>query len=310
MEDKTLIAKITIPQYIRSIEISKAQREKYYEWDGITIKSGRKKLLQKYINKYCKKDIIFNNGNVEPQHLNNDYIIIGFKGKDIYEKIYQTTTTNGVIKSRIGKSKWTKKQLELPTKYFLCYDDIDENYPKVIANETQAGKPRNHIIKGQDFYVGLNPHIRNKIVTALKESYYEVLKLVNGTALVRLRYKLKTSYPIIIEMEIQDTITNVFGKQPKDESNPGTRWDVGNRADPYLKTFLDFLVEGFRNDEGIQYFQPLIVDDDRLHISGGNNAYFTPIEDESKRKLVFHIYKDDRTVWKKWFEKYKQYIKT
>lgn len=308
MQDVSLIARITIPNYLRSVQVSQKQREKYYEWNGTTIKSGSKKLLQKYINPIYKDNIIQNNGNIIPNCLKDQYVIIGFKGDREYSKI-----------SNIGREfafqELPNSYMRKPTKFILC-EEIEDGIKtysiinkKVVANETQAGKPRNHIIKGQDFYVGLNPFIRTKIVDALKRSYYEKLWLAQGNSMYKLRQTLKLSYPLYIEMEIQDTIVNVFGKQPKDLENPGTRWDVGNRADPYLKTFLDFMANGYRDEELNHFFEPLIVDDDRLHISSGNNAYFTPIDDAKDCALVFYISKDTRTIWSRWFNRYRNYIK-
>ena len=54
MLHRKFIGSIVIPNYIRKVQLSKAQRPKYYEWDGVTIKCGSKKLLQKYIDPIYK----------------------------------------------------------------------------------------------------------------------------------------------------------------------------------------------------------------------------------------------------------------
>ena len=51
----------------------------------------------------------------------------------------------------------------------------------------------------------------------------------------------------------------------------------------YNKAFCDCLKE-----------QNKIEDDDRLHITRPPQATFFPINEDEKRKLVFHIYKDNR----------------
>lgn len=288
MVERKIIASITIPKYIRSIRVSEAQREKYYEWNDTTIKCGSKTILQKYINPIFKNEIIKNNGNVLPQHLRSEYVILGFKGDTIYATVWEYP--NNI--STIAEEEVPKRNKKKPLKYILCDFDTTK---KVIANDTKAGKPREHIIKGQDFYVGLNPFIRNKLVHELKATYYNVVSKVPIDVMERVRQVIKKSYPVYIELELLDTVKNVFDNT---KEGHGKRWDVGNRTDPYLKTFLDFLANGYKGEDGTMLFQPLIEDDDRLHVSSGNNSFFTPIEDEEERKLVFRIYADTRPIWK------------
>lgn len=289
---KKKLGSITIPNYPRRIQLSKAQRPKYWEWDGVTIKCKSKKLLQKYINQDCRQNIIFNSGKVLPHQLKKPYKIIGFKGDKVYNRL-------GVGGEFILNSL-TTSQLKKSTKYFLC-EEIEDGlisysmiYKKVLANPKQAGTPKIHIISGQDFHVGLNPHIRTKLVDTLHEFYYDFFK---GKSLRYdwglFRNSLNKNYPLIIEMEIRDTVKSQFDNTKKGN---GKHWDVGNRALPYMKTFLDFL------DKGHKDIEPFIVDDDRLHISGGNNSFFTPIEEGETRELVFHFYSDTREIFKKYLQ--------
>lgn len=89
------------------------------------------------------------------------------------------------------------------------------------------------------------------------------------------------TYPLYIHLEIHDTVRNVYDRSKKGE---GIRWDVGNRAYPYIKTLVDFLVDGYKDIE------PIIIDDDRLHVMGEGYT-FHPIEEGEECKLVFKIYK-------------------
>lgn len=292
------IGSIVIPNYIRKVQLSKAQRPKYYEWDGVTIKSGSKKLLQKYINPIYKEDIILNNGNVLPHHLKDDYAIIGFKGDKVY-----------CIITEKGEDCWTvltTKQLKKPTIYILCKrieDGIKTYsilYKKVIANETKAGKPNEHIINGQAFYnQSLSPFGRIKVIEAIKEMYYNKFNTIEVPFLQRFKTRLNSSYPLYIIMEVRDTLKSQYDSSKDDI---GRRWDVGNRAEPYMKAFLDFIVRGYYTedeDKNKTYLlNPIIEDDDRLHISSGNNAFFTPIYEGEVPSLVFHFYQDTREIWK------------
>lgn len=291
---KKLISSIKVPTYVRRIEVSKKQRPKYWEWNGITIKCGSKKLLQKYINPLEKENIILNNGNVSPNKLKDQYYIIEFKGDKVFRKWYTHE-----LNTRIGDAL-TEKQLKRPSKYFLC-EAVDTWYEKVLANPKQAGEPKYRIINGQNIYNHtLDPFTLGKIFDAIKLCYYNKFKTIEPQLLNSLRKLINESYPLIIEVEVLDTVKNFFDNTK--EGN-GKRWDVGNRADPYMKTFLDFLTMGYKDSNDKVLLQPIIEDDDRLHVSSGNNAIFTPIENEYERALIFHIYQDTREVWKQYLDK-------
>lgn len=298
-QSRKILGKLTISNYPRQIQLSKAQRPKYWEWNDTTIKSGSKKLLQKYINQKYRNEIIRNNGNILPQWLKDDYTIIGFKGDKEHYNLISVNKQNHVC-YRIG-DELTKAQNRKPLKYFLC-KKVDGWFEKVLANPTQAGTPKMHIISGQDFHVGLNPHIRTKLVDTLHEFYYDYFSnhSFSKPTLDDFREILSKNYPVMIEMEIRDTVKSCFDNTK--EGN-GKHWDVGNRALPYMKTFLDFL------DKGHKDILPFIVDDDRLHVSSGNNAFFTPIEEHEPRQLVFYFYSDTRSIFKKYLDLIKEKLK-
>ncbi len=296
---KKLISSIKVPKYVRCIEVSKKQRPKYWEWNGVTIKCGSKKLLQKYINPLEKENIILNNGKVLPTQLKDAYCIIGYKGNYQHSILEADGTT--------GTFALTEAQHMKPIKYFLCEKREDGMvtysmiYTKVIANPKQAGEPKYRIINGQNIYNHtLDPFTLGKVFDAIKLCYYNKFKTIEPQLLNSLRQLINESYPLIIEMEILDTVKNFFDNTK--EGN-GKRWDVGNRADPYMKTFLDFLTMGYKDSNDKVLLQPIIEDDDRLHVSSGNNAIFTPIENEYERALIFHIYQDTREVWKQYLDK-------
>lgn len=291
VNNRKYLGKLALQDYPRQIELSKSQRPKYWEWNNVTIKSGSKKLLQKFINPNCKKRIINRNGNIHPSDLKAPYAIVEFKGTKPY-CIFESQNNSTEIVFAL-----TTSQLKKPSKYFLCDISLKDgkmNIEKVIANPTKVGEPRMHIISGQDFHVGLNPHIRTKVIDTLHEYYYNAFKSkgfqINFDTL---RTTLNENYPLYIEMEIKDTVKSVFDNTKKGN---GKHWDVGNRALPYMKTFYDFL------DKGCKDLEPFIEDDDRLHITSGNNAFFTPIEENEIPTLVFHFYTDTREIFKKYLK--------
>lgn len=268
MKNTKLIATFEIPQYLREIEVSAKQRPKYYTWDGTTIKAKNKKLLQKYINPLHKEHIISNNGNISPSNLKYPYVLVKVKANKVIGVFY-SKSSSGYMNTDICfllDTGLTIKEEKKKTEYIVI--NI-ETKSKVLANETQAGKPKKIIIKGQDMYSGvLNEFTRAKIVNELKTDYD---KKVDYFPILT-----KSDYPVRIEMELIDTIKDYYDNTKEGD---GRRWDVGNRCYPYLKTFVDFLVT-----------MMVLPDDDRLHVIG-EGYFFTPCERFEDRKLIFRIYK-------------------
>ena len=272
MENSKLIAVFEIPQYLREIEVSAKQRPKYYTWDGTTIKAKNKKLLQKYINPLHKEHIISNNGNISPSNLKYPYVLVKVKANKVIGIFGNKSSLTGkFFNSEICyllDTKLTLKEEKKPTKYILINY---ETHKKVLANETQAGKPKKIIIKGQDMYSGvLNEFTRAKIVNELKTDYD---KKVDYFPILT-----KSDYPVMVIMEVVDTIKDYYDNTKEGD---GKEWDVDNRAYIYRKTFVDFLVKS-----------EVITKDDRLHVKGGGE-FFTPCERFEDRKLIFRIYKND-----------------
>lgn len=275
MKKDNLIAEFIIPEYLREIQVSNKQRPKYYTFENSNIKAKGKKLLQKYINPEFKNSIIVNNNNTLPICLKYPYFIVGIIKCGKVIGIYGHKSVKGkyITSNHFNRFniKLTEKQGKSKMEYILINIETKE---KVIANSTQAGKPKRIIIKGQDMYSGvLNEFTRAKIVNELKADYKNKIHYLIEPAKIEIWGKY---FPIKIELEIIDTIRNHYDRTK--EGN-GIRWDVGNRAMPYMKTFVDFLVD---ND--------VLPDDDRLHVSG-ESYYFTPCEKHEDRKLIFRIYK-------------------
>lgn len=287
METKNLklIASFTIPNYLREIEVSKSQRPKYYYWDGKDIKAKGKKLLKKYIKKdeETLNRIAYRNGCVYPIDLLGGYFIGYFDKK---KKLVAILNYNDVGIEGFHKYSNNIYIINSITEVIPSYCDailIDNTFTPVIANETQAGKPKKIIIKGQDMYSGvLNQFTRAKIVNELKAFYYNQFKNKSKSWN---RLKNHIEYPLYIHLEVHDTIRNKYDRSKKGD---GIRWDVGNRAYPYLKTFVDFLVNGYET------LPSLIEDDDRLHVMGEGYTFY-PINEDDTPELIFKIYKYEQS---------------
>lgn len=265
---------IEIPQYIRQVKFSEAQRPVYWEWNGQTIKAKSKKLLQKFINPACADNIVMREGDVIIDDLRPEYALGVYRADVLISIRYP----DGRIDELRHSITWNKAMREATPKHILIDATLKE---KVIANTTKVGTPRIEIIRGQDFYNNrIQEHARGTVIQAIKRSFVDYCKDIEPV----------TSYPVRVKCYLYDTVKNVFDGNLQDVA--GGRWDVGNRVYPYAKAFLDLLSTGRIGDEVVM--EPKLFDDDRLHVTEDpQGGVFCPIENEANRKLVFVIAKDD-----------------
>lgn len=257
--------RIEIPQYIRTVKTSNKQNPSYFEWNGNTIKGKKKKLLLGYIKPQYKDYI-----QILPEYLKDDYCIGIFHDKKLIE-----------VCSSIKQILLSEKNYQIVYKYIVINKITKE---KIIANQSQVGKPKFITISGQDIFSGnLREHLKGTIFQAIKQSFAPYVKDI----------PVISNYPVRIKMYIYDTVKNFNDNTIKNDT--GTRWDLGNRAYPYGKAFLDLLVTG--TDGTNKLIESKLIDDDRLHVTEDpQGGIFVPLSDndDSKRKLVFIIKEDKR----------------
>jgi hypothetical protein len=254
---------ITIPQFVRKIQVSEKQRAVYYEWNGIFIK-GKGRKIPVFFFKDKKNIPKFPN----LEDLKEGYFIGAFIGN----KLIKSFTSTAFIEyhKSVYEEKANKK-----CRYYLCTDNngmfSQESCKPILCNPKKVGKPKHYLIKGQDIYSGnLREHFRGMVMDKIKECYYPYVKDL----------PVIDSYPIKIECDLYDTVKNSYDKT----GDLGQPWDVDNYCYPYMKAFPDILVR-----EG------KLRNDDRLHFPSSIHVRFFPIKDHSKRKLVFTISLDERS---------------
>lgn len=263
-----IIAEVIIPQYIRTVELSKNQRPRYFEFDP---KLGFTKLPIKYLKTSEDRPTWIDRA----EYLKDQYGIGAFR-KNVFFHWCEDSSSARVSNLMSAAS----------LKFMLCHKETKQ---PVLANPKTAGTPKLQRINAQDFYAGFNaPHIRGKIMQTIKMSF---LPYVKDLPVIE-------TYPVRIRLEIVDTVKNSFDRA---KEGLGTRFDVDNRAYPYNKAFLDLLATGKTGELGIDeqpivYFEPKLRDDDRLHVTEAGGALFTPLPDgnDENRRLRFIIMIDDR----------------
>jgi hypothetical protein len=163
----------------------------------------------------------------------------------------------------------------------------------LLSNPKTVNTPNILTIRGQDFYSGnLREHTRAFVMQEIKKSFIPYLKDIPSIE----------DFPVRIRLEIHDTIKNSLEKGSSELGNP---WDIGNRAYPYGKAFLDLLCSGRtgekdKNNKYVQYFYPKLPDDNRLYVTEDpQGGIFCPLAeglDDSHRKLVFIVEQDTRDI--------------
>ena len=249
-----MVMKIVIPNYIREVRLSEKQIARYWEFlpNGL-VKSKNKVLPNKFLNVEGIKNRIKNNGKISPEDL-----------LDKYEaKTFTKKNKEGIIHHRT----------------FVVYKGTNN---RVIANYQTVGTPNIRVINGQAIYSGeIQSFEKETVMLTIKKSYIPYIQNIKPFN--------KEDYPLRIRLYLYDTVKNSYDNAKADVE--GHRWDLINRAYPYMKAFADLLVDGLK-DKSIQ-IPKVLIDDDRLHLTEDGGCVFCPIENSDNRRLVFILGKDD-----------------
>lgn len=176
----------------------------------------------------------------------------------------------------LGKKLPVAKKYADRTKYdYKTYNKkqylVDlETGERVLANPQAAGTPNMMSINGQKLYNGaMHKHTRNKVMQDLKAFMTPFVNQLDPV----------TDFPLIIEMELHDTIR---------ETSSNSLWDLDNRAWPYIKTFQDCLT-GNKDRDGNLRCKQIIPDDNLLFVTTPPVPKFIPVATAEERKLVFRL---------------------
>tara|TARA_R100000742_G_C4277696_1_gene99793 strand:+ start:154 stop:759 length:606 start_codon:yes stop_codon:yes gene_type:complete len=170
-----------------------------------------------------------------------------------------------VMISKARRIKYYKEGGKIPIKYSKYGFDskgrlIDDKGEYIVANPRTIGKPKYITINGQALYnARMSPHIRSKIVNAVKDSFEPHL---NGV-------KPIVDLPVRISLKLYDTIRQA-------------NWDLDNQW-LYNKCFQDLIVK-----------KGIIPDDDIKYVTKAGAPEFVPVDNEQDRKLVFTISSETR----------------
>lgn len=260
---------IVIPAYIRRFKLSNTTTLKY-----IGIDNGGE-----FTTKYLSRRL-FDPGHQKTVAALKDDYNIGFFNR--HDELITCLTPINFLSWLKEPAQWADFNKEIMPHGPLDYYVVDSKSKKVPFNAKYANKENQYTINGQDFYSGTVPeNIRAQVIDQIKRSFVPFMQNLSPFE--------ADSYPLRVRMYIFDTVKSMYDRS---KSEDGTPWDVGNRAYPYGKAFLDMLVTGYK----VSHIDipPIIIDDNRLYVTEDpQGGIFCPIENSNHRKLIFIIAKDD-----------------
>lgn len=285
---------ITVPNYIRKFKTSNSVRPKYWVWNGKDIRDWNKAqtkgkaLLKKYIDPV--QHFEFSKGKeVYPICLKEQYTIAAKIGNDFFvfpDFMVKHNTRQKINQLRSYLLQHSKHSLKKTEKAVFVLFNKETQKP-VLVNESKVGKPNYKVINSQSLYSGtVQTFERAKMMQQIKESFVPYLKDIKPVGI--------EEFPLKATVVIYDTVRNSLGRTKNNDY--GVAWDVGNRGYCYMKGFLDLITTGSTTGDDNKVIQPLLPDDDRLHVTVEAYKFIPlPTNDDSGRKLVFILEKDTTT---------------
>lgn len=276
------LATFVFKEYPTKIKLSNKQRPKYFyaNKDTLEIKGkGKKPWKRLFLKEHKDKQhkfpsylkiqysvgVFYNNKfvGIFADYVLRDSKLLGIRNKNNIEFLpTQFLPNTKKFYEAFNKGKDNNK-----VKYYVINNKTGE---KVVSNPSQEGTAKYQIIKGQDFYSGFDHFsMRNKVVEELKKYYYNNIdKNVN----------FLSKLPIRLSITLYDTLDN----ERQINKAEGSKFDVGNKVYPYMKTFSDFISQDYKD------FKKIIEDDDKLNIFS-EEANFLPILNKEDRKMVVKL---------------------
>jgi len=266
---ENLILRINFENLITKVKISNSRRGIYNEYN-VKTKYFKYPLLKKT---NIKKESV---KNINPDELILPFTICGFIKNKIVS-VFAELQNNKLIKNSNNIYYFDNNVKKEDIKYFLYDVNINEKH---LKNTRSIGTPKYVTINNQLMYSNISPFIRNTVVAEIKKFYNQKFKKLMPSQLSILREKLKEK--------------SLFIKFIYYSNDLKTNFDIDNRIIVYQKTFFDFLVKGFPDEN----FFGLIKDDNALIIS----SFFVEFIPSDKIKLIIEIYKHKYN----YYELYKQ----
>lgn len=208
--------------------------------------------------------------------------------------LYRVEIPNYIRKVQTAKPKKTQyykfsdiipKKYDNPRYVMKSKFLFDTETKERVIKRMTTGKPREHPIRGQEIWRGMDYHLRSKIASELKKYMYDQIK-----DMPPLNDEL--IYPLSIRIDFYDNV---------DEGE-----DIDNMVYFYRKCTHDALcgnvsfdkVDAGTDKKGKPVYQmvpdktaypPKLIDDDKLHIQDIPTRFY-PISGDETPKMVIEIY--------------------
>jgi hypothetical protein len=208
--------------------------------------------------------------------------------------LYRVEIPNYIRKVQIAKparTQYYKSTDTIPKKYnnqryvmkskFL-FDSVTKE--RVVKRMT-TGKPKEHAIRGQEIWRGMDYHLRSKIASELKKYMYDKIKdmpVINDDLIYPLSIRIDF-YDNVEEGEDIDNMVYFYRKCTHDALCGNVSFDkVDAGKDKKGKAIHQMVPDRIA-------YPPKLIDDDKLHVQDIPTRFY-PIQEGETPKMVIEIY--------------------
>jgi len=188
------------------------------------------------------------------------------------------------------RTKFYKEGDVIPKKYsgdryiFKNKFLIDSNSKERVIKRHSSGRPKEHAIRGQEIWRGIDYHLRSKVASELKKYLYDKIKDI-PPLMDDLMYPLSIRidfYDKVNEGEDLDNMIYFYRKCCHDALGGNVLFDkVSAGKDKKGK-------EQFHMVPNRDLYPPKIIDDDKIHVQDIPTRFY-PIGDDEEAKMVIEI---------------------
>jgi len=192
--------------------------------------------------------------------------------------------------SKPARTQYYKQSDRIPKKYssdrfkiknkFL----VDSKTGEKVVKRISTGKPREHSIRGQEIWRGMNYHLRSKIASELKKWIYkqiEDIPVLNDELIYPLSIRIDF-YDNVNEGEDLDNMIYFYRKCTHDALCGNVEFSkVEIGKDKKNKPIFQMIPDR-------EKFPPKIIDDDKLHVQDIPTRFY-PIEEGGTPLMIIEI---------------------
>lgn len=207
--------------------------------------------------------------------------------------LYRVEIPNYIRRVQIAKparTQYYRSTDHIPKKYsnsnYIIKSKFlfDTRTKERVVKRITTGKPREHPMRGQEIWRGMDYHLRSKIASELKKYLYDKIKdmpVIDDELIYPLSVRIDF-YDNVNEGEDIDNMVYFYRKATHDSLCGNVSFDkVDSGTDKKGKSIYQMIPD--RN-----LYPPKLIDDDKLHIQDIPTRFY-PIKEGETPKMVIEI---------------------